>query len=153
MIDVTHALTVYLIPEIYIHIFTVIQGSFSNVCIRTSEVETEAMFWVRCLTVCIIKQVHSKATRRSIGCRKACTTHSMAHAQGWVTVTVVIVQQKRTHSILNPVHETVLWNIWRRSYKVNENLQWKTADHANPYFPHTCNNKGVPWSAVYNLLI
>ena len=74
------------------------------------------MFGIWSLTVSIIEKIHSKPARRSIGSRETRIAHSMTHTQSTFAVTIIIIKQKRTHTILSSVHKTILVNIWLWSY-------------------------------------
>lgn len=74
----------------------------------TSEVQAEAMDWIWCFTGRVMEEVHSKALFWSIRSRKSCSTHSMTHAQGGVTVAIVIIKKNRMDTKLGSVHEAVL---------------------------------------------
>lgn len=82
----------------------------------TSEVQNETVFGVRYLAVRVKQKVDSIATGRPIAGAKASATHPMAHTEGCITVTVVIIQHQRVHPILDPIHEAVLYGTWRRAY-------------------------------------
>lgn len=74
------------------------------------------MFGVWSLTVGVIEKIHTKPTGWAVAGGETSKTHTMAHAQGSIAVTVIIIKQEGSNSILNSVHETVLICIWWRSY-------------------------------------
>ena len=69
------------------------------------------MFGIRCLTVGVIKQVNAKSPLRAARTQEVISTHSVAHTQCGVPVTVVIVEHGRQDSVLPAIHEAILGTV------------------------------------------